>query len=168
MRALWIYYVFLVFIYGCSLFRQTTTSTDEASFNAAQLIKIKAAGEHEQSSTTQTLRLEKDSANAFYNVRLWPKGKLLFSPENGFNGEFDSVQMTGYSNKLSEKADHSTVNKVQRENYIVDMRKKFNQNSAAFHQVKKSFPGYFWIVAGLVLMVIVVFWVRKAINQHAK
>jgi len=54
----------------------------------------------------QSLLVENDSANTFYNIRLWPKGALSFSAAEGFSGEFDSVQMTGFLNKITHKTDH--------------------------------------------------------------
>jgi hypothetical protein len=161
MRKIKICLVLIMLISGCTLLKRTTTTTDEDSSSASQLNTLKTNGKQEQSRDAQFVKWQKDSSDSFYQVRLWPKGNLSFSPENGFNGEFDSVRINGNIKRGTQKSENSVVKEHSKASLKSNSKQETHQNSEQQHEIKESFPAYIWIATCSILVGIALFFLFK-------
>lgn len=146
---------------GCALFKRTTTTTNQARYDADQQTNLKTAAETERTKNAKYLKFEKDTTNAAYRIQFWPKGRLIFSSREGFEGEFDSILMTGYLQKSASSTVKSDVKEQQKERAEANLNHNSALNMTSKTKVKQSFPDYFWIAGGLILTGIIIFKVFR-------
>ena len=87
---------------GCSLFRksskESTAYTSESSFSIASTQQQQL----KKDLSEKTVVLTKDSSGSEITTTIWPRGSFRFSPENGFTGEAEKIQLTHKKSTKSE------------------------------------------------------------------
>ena len=116
------------------------------------------------SSTVNSKRtlLKKDSVLSNYMISLWPKGKLIFSPDGGFSGDFDSVLWRGSLTQINKSkeitADQIEQNGTLRTSLATSQNKIIDRTEV----IKATFPSYKLIAIGAILAIfILIYWFKR-------
>jgi len=151
---------------GCSLFKNTSKTTEEKSQ------KVKSEREGNTASATSSIRngkrivFRKDSAQTGYTIRFWPKGELKFLPDEGFAGEFDSIWMQGNQKRVTGLAE--TLNTMEQESgkTTADFKEAINAKSSQGSMYKKSSPDIKSIIIIVCMLSVLFLWLlRRKIFQ---
>jgi uncharacterized protein YceK len=164
MKQIWMYFLLLALLSSCGMLQRTTTATEKFESSAEGSTIAKEVAELEHSKDLELLQLEKDSAEMDYHLQLWPKGKLFFSADRGFEGEFDSVKVSGKVKKISNRTEHSTAKEGKKGNYNSVLKQESTNSTASSTKEKQSFPEYYWIVAIAFCLVITIFWHKRRLK----
>jgi hypothetical protein len=99
---------------GCALLQRTTKNSEETKFKLNANSHVKTLTDSASSRDSVHLTLSRNSEIGTYSVRLWPKGKISYSPKLGFTGNFDSLQVTGAYQKKSTAADKTQLKQADK------------------------------------------------------
>lgn len=141
---------------GCGLLQKTTKTTSQSSESANSLSTLKTAAETSSTASAKLLKFKKDSVNADYSIQFWPKGALVFLPEGGFSGNFDSVKVRGNLRKISRSASSSDHKKTQNGTFHTDLEALHQSAAQTKQEEKKTFPSWIFIVLGFIAILITV------------
>lgn len=117
--------------------------------------EMKVSSQEEKLTNTLILGVDKDSAAGNYQVKIWPKGSFTISSGNGFEGEADSVQISGDFQRVENRAAvrySSGSEKTQfnaSENQETRIKNKSEQSS-----VRRSFD--YKLIAGVIILLTVI------------
>jgi hypothetical protein len=146
---------------SCSLFKRSY-STKEASESVVR--NNQTIQQDEQSDYTKQLEKvvqQKDSSQSDYQLRLWPKGKLTFSAANGFEGEFDSVFISGRSDRRAQRTSSANYSSSARHDRSLNFKADSTVKEVLKKADKRSTPDYIWIMVVLGILLIAAFIFRK-------
>lgn len=151
----------LLFTASCSLFKQTTKTTDKAGGQTNQVNQVQASSNQISTDKSQRLLLLKDTIKDNYAIRFWPKGMLKFSPYGGLEGEFDSVLMNGNLNILRNSSEMLTHNREQKA-IVSGSLKQTSSNSFWRNQAEKiSQWNWKWVITGIILLLLGLIWLFR-------
>ena len=150
----------LCLMQGCKLFKEvkTTAYTDD------EQAKVKARSnlslDHNAQTEQHFLEWKLDSLNSTEVLQIWPRGRFTFSPERGFEGEADRLVLTSGSKNVAtvlQRKDSlvKVQDKVKAETQLQAAQKAVKKNT-----VKTESPS-FWVIAGMLLLVIVTGYALK-------
>ena len=164
MRAFRICIALIAFVYGCGLLQTRTrnTTSDYALEQRKQDLKVSA--ELEKSGSFHMLDMGRDSLNSTYRILLWPKGSFTFSPEMGFVGEAEKIEMSGTLEQLkaySAMVNNQTAEKVKVKAALKEQEKKALEKKQVTVSAAYSLK---WLIAGTVLIGAAGFWVYRKIK----
>lgn len=164
MRGLQILPVLMI-ICGCSMFKRTTKTIDEAvthindeSSESTELESIK------QSSGKETFSI-RDSLGNNYTIQLWPRGQFYFYSGGDFSGEFDSIRMTGKEKRLTLSNSSNQVNANESEKIKTDSHHQQKLKTARSAVTKIRAPDSKVVLMSSVVLIIIFclykFWKNK-------
>ena len=146
---------------GCSLFRKSSKET--TAFKSENTYSSASNEEQElkKEVSEKTLVLTKDSAGSELTTIIWPRGYFRFSPENGFTGEADKIQLTHKKSTKSENLKRverlvqtdSTVIKKTAIKSAAGVAAKFNKKTTTF--------SYWLVITALCCSVLTYIWYKN-------
>lgn len=161
-------YPFLCFVIlmsvSCSLFQRTTKKQSEKLYKSSSNLVMNSKAKTNTVKHTEQLHTQKDTVINDYYVRFWPKGNLTFLPSGGFSGEFDSVQLKGKLQVMSNSS--ALMLKDEEKNEIKHKKLQANQNeNFSSKDVAKtsSMDVKLLIFVAFLLLGGLFFWLRKKI-----
>ena len=146
---------------GCSLFRK---SSKESTAYKLENNYSAASNDHQELKkevSEKTLVVTKDSASSELTTIIWPRGYFRFSPENGFTGEADKIQLMHKKSTKSENLKQaerlvqtdSTVIKKKAIKSAAGVATKFNKKTTTF--------SYWLVVTALCCSVLAYIWYKN-------
>ena len=140
----------LCLCFGCSLLRksskETTAFKSENNYSSAS----NEQQELKKEVYEKTLVLTKDSAGSELTTIIWPHGSFRFSPESGFTGEADQIQLT---HKKSTKSENLKQAETHVQTDSTTTRKTSSKSSAGIaKQSKKPVETFNYFLAIVLLM----------------
>lgn len=99
---------------GCALLQRTTKNSEETKLQLNANSHVKTLTDSASSRDSVHLTLSRNAEFGQYSVRLWPKGKISYSPGLGFTGDFDSLQVTGAYQKKSAEANKTQLKRADK------------------------------------------------------
>lgn len=94
-----------------------------------------------------------DSSNSEVQWRIWPKGIVYYSPDSGFKGEVDMMELWKRDNRKSETTTTGVSGVMQKQSAQQTLKEK----KAALSSMKIGFAWWYWVV-GLVVLVGWLWW----------
>lgn len=146
---------------SCGLLGHSTVAKEESRNTVMDQSSLKSKTENQHWKDIKVNSLEQDSLKAAYSFRLWPKGKFVFSPDHGFEGDFDSVYMTGMINKATVVSSQARLRQQDKSKKDSDLQLKIETASLTKQEQKKNFPVSPFLLVGIILIIIVAFWLFK-------
>lgn len=138
----------------CALFKRTVKTTDE-NFNNTSM----AAGWLEKSEFKSLNDLEQnqfhmDAVSADYTIKLWSKGKVNFNPENGFEGEFDSIVVNGKHKEFKQSVQNLSIHDQDNSKFSLEGNLNYDTKVGEKKSANESFYDAKWIyLFGCLLMI---------------
>ncbi len=149
---------------GCGLLKQTVKTTASSRQDSILKTQFKAKDAQEAVKQTLSLTTHRDSAGAVYSMVLWPKGKFTFSTENGFEGEADSVLLTGENWAFENHSEILSTGDQQKTESEVEGKQEVKVKSVQEDSTIKSFADYkliIGVVAFIFLLLYLVFRIKS-------
>lgn len=146
---------------GCGLLQKTTKTTSQSSESANSLSSLKTKAETSSTANAKQLKFKQDSVNADYSIQFWPKGALVFLPEGGFSGDFDSVKVQGKLKKISKSAVSLNHQETQNGTLHTDLKAQHHSAAETKQEEKKTFPSWIFIVLGVAVVLIIAIKLRN-------
>ena len=161
MKKVWIFLSGVMWIYGCSILKQNSRESSNATYSEEQQMEIHELNEKDSTSDVLTLHYERDSLQEAYTIQLWPKGTFSFSAANGFEGEAERILITGSRQQILQHGgmQNSTVRKQEKKTTDLDQQKKVSVAQNA--QVKTSRLDYRLLIGFIILLIIAWRWLRR-------
>jgi len=138
---------------SCNLFKNTNTEISKDHESASKKSQLTLSEQKDWLSNSNETVFLKDSSNHNYEVQIWPKGLFSFSPEKGFNGEAGQVLIRGSTQESMETATTSKVEARDKGKVAVNLSQQQKIVADYNQKIKKSWPSWKWLLAGLVLIV---------------
>jgi len=158
----------LLIISGCAMLKRTSTETDKENLTAVQDIKSSSASTLDSTAQQEYLSLSKLSDQSSYQIRMWPKGKIIYHSTESFEGEFDSIKMTGTLKRREHIATVSgNSSKLKKDQQLVSEQHnvlKANRKT----KLKKKFPDYLVITIIAVLFLFGLYFILKKIRNRVR
>lgn len=152
MKGMSHFLMLVLLVCSCSLFKRTTTNTEKDNLKFQKQSKGKTVEDLTKTNNFQYLTFSRDSVQSAYRIQLWPKGRLIFKGPEGFEGEFDSVLMTGYLQKLNAGSEILNVNTHENKSKVADLKEDILMKAEDEKQVKQTIPDYYWIISCLLIV----------------
>lgn len=146
---------------GCGLLKQTAKTTASSRQDSTIKTQFKAKDAQEAVKQTLSLTLNRDAAAATYSMLLWPKGRFTFSTEKGFEGEADSVQMTGESWAFEDHSEIVSTGDQQKTESEVEGKQELKVKSVQEDSAIESFANYKLIIGAVAFIFLLLFLVFR-------
>jgi len=164
MRSLRICIALIAFVYGCGLMQTRTRNRSKDYTLEQRELDLKVSADLEKNGSFNMLHRSKDSLSSTYRILLWPKGSFTFSPEMGFVGEAEKIEMSGTLEQLkaySAMVNNQTKEKVKVTATLNEEGKKVAEQK---NVVVSSAYSLKWLIAGIVFIGAAVFWIYRRIK----
>lgn len=102
-----------------------------------------------------------DSVTQEYEIQIRPKGSFSFSKDLGFIGEAEVVQIKGNSQSLVKQIELISSLEKKKETETLQDRKIKKEQIKHKQEMKKSTPTWKWVMASLILVAGLIWWIRK-------
>lgn len=158
MRTLIILVIMLAFIYACGITKKDVFSNKQQSTATQEL----AASQAYNHSFTESLIID-DSLNSNAVFTIWPKGVFTYSPDAGFKGEAEKLQVLTQSWQLKQSeqkiAQVNAGTKTLAEKNVAIVKSKVSED----HTLKWQ-PNY-WIILMVVGVIILGYWLFRRLKK---
>lgn len=164
MRTVGICIALVAFVYGCGLMQTRTRNMTKDYALEQRDRNLEVSAELEKNGSFNMLDRGSDSLSSSYRILLWPKGSFIFSPEMGFVGEAEKIEMSGTLEQLkaySAMVNNQVQEKVKVKAALKEQEKKVTEQK---NVVVSSSYSLKWLIAGIVLIGTGVFWVYRRIK----
>lgn len=160
MRKVWVVLSIAIGIYGCSLLKQNSSQSSNATYRDEQQTELHELKEKDSTAEVLTMHYERDSLQEAYTVQLWPRGKFSFSAADGFEGEAERIVITGNRKQMKQNGGLSNSTARKQEKKTTDLHQQKKVSVAQKAQVKTSIPDYRLLIGFIVLLIIAWRWLR--------
>lgn len=168
MKTITYYLAILIITSSCAMLKRTSTAIDQERLTSIQDSKKTTDTDLDSLVRKDYLSLNKISDQSSYQIKLWPKGQIVYHSMDSFEGEFDSIRMSGSFQKKSNLATiSSNESKLKKEQYttVTDYAELKTDRKT---KVKKSMPDYLAIIVVSVLLFIAAFLVLKYVKKKIR
>jgi hypothetical protein len=110
MKNIKYYLIIIVMASSCSMFKRTSTEINKESLTSIRDFKKNTNTSLDSIVSENYLSLNKNSDQSAYQIKLWPKGQIVYHSMDSFEGEFDSIKISGNLNKQGVDATVSSKN----------------------------------------------------------
>jgi hypothetical protein len=146
---------------SCTLLKRNSKTTDQSFLDSSEDRYASASLERSKESSGQQIVSIRDSIGTDYTIHFWPKGKMDFTAEGGFAGEFDSIRMTGRQKKLTNRKDISHSNTSESSKVVLDEHQKQTLKSGRERVTKLKIPDFKLILIIMVVLIAVALLVKR-------
>jgi len=164
MRAVRICIALIAFGYGCGLMQTRTRNTTRDYALEQRNMELKVSADREKNGSFHMLDAGSDSLSRTYRLLLWPKGSFTFSPEMGFVGEAEKIELSGTLEQIkaySAMVNSQTAEKIKVKAALKEQEKKVSEEK---NVVVSSAYSLKWLIAGIVFIGAAVFWFYRRIK----
>jgi len=148
----------LFFFCGCGLFKNVLRKTSIERTVQDRKLELTFKKDAVLTTKQESKRWMVDSGKYSYLLELWPRGKFVFSPELGFQGEAERMRITGTHQAASKE---TTVDQVERQTELTTQTSA-KLNDRADNQLKtknvESVVSWKIILSILVISIILTLW----------
>jgi len=152
MKTINYYLIILVTASSCSMLKRTSTEINKESLTAIQDSKKTESTVIDSVARQDYLSVNKISDQSSYQLKLWPKGKIIYHSMDSFEGEFDSITMSGSLHKKIDNATISSADSRLKKEKLTVAKEYSKFKSAEKSKAKKSVPDYLLIIVVSVLL----------------
>jgi ABC-type Fe3+-siderophore transport system permease subunit len=110
MKRIIFYLIIIVMASSCSMFKRSSTEINKESLTSTRDFKKNTNTSLDSIASENYLSLNKISDQSAYQIKLWPKGQIVYHSMDNFEGEFDSIKISGNLNKHGIDATVSSKN----------------------------------------------------------
>lgn len=142
---------------GCGMLRQTVKTVDASRQDSTVKTQVKVKDEQETVKQTWSLTTGKDSAGAIYHLSVWPKGRFTFSAEKGFEGEADSVQLSGENWAFENHSEILRTEEQQKTQSAMEGKQELKTKSVQENSIVKNFADYKLIIGAIIFFFLLFF-----------
>jgi len=142
----------ILLLSSCGLMKNTNVETQKSRELLSQEGSLDLLDKRNLKSNSKAFSFSKATGSLDYNVQIWPKGNISFSPDKGFSGEAEKIEVKGMakgSRMATAVLTAEQTDKSERQVSIALKDKHILQQKAI---VKKSSPSWKWPLAGLILL----------------
>ena len=144
---------------SCSLLKQHSKTTEQTFTNSTEETVAGSVLESTRKNAGEQIVYSQDSTDTDYAIHFWPKGKVDFSAEGGFAGEFDSIMITGRQKKMLKAKDVNRLNTVESDKIDTRFHTKENVKAGKKTVTRLKVPDARVILLVLILVTaIIVIW----------
>lgn len=145
--------------FGCSMFQQIHKTKNEELAASSSHTDLSITSDSELDLSTKVLTFKKDSANHDYTVQVWPQGNFTFSPEHGFVGQAQKIEITGSKRHVAASSDLLSVSQKGKEKTQTDMKQNAQSSLKSVDVTTATSPSWKWIIIGTAgLLSILLIW----------
>ena len=146
---------------GCGLLKQTAKTTALSRQDSTLKTQFKAKDAQEVVKQTLSLTVNSDSAGTIYSMLLWPKGRFTFSTEKGFEGEADSMKLTGANWAFENHSEILSTGDQQKTESEVAGKQEVKVKSVQENSTIKNFANYKLIIGAIAFIFLIMFLVLR-------
>lgn len=146
---------------SCGLLRNSSKFSSDAAYNKLDQSEFSASKEKEASFELNMSGYSTDSVTQSYQVQIWPKGSFSFSKDLGFVGEAEVVRIKGNTQSLVKQVEVISSREKKKETEALDDRKIKKEQIKQEWEMKESTPSWKWILASFILVIVLIWWIKK-------
>lgn len=124
---------------ACSTLRKDTSKTSSISNSSVQT---------ELTATRKWTITTHDSSNSELQWRIWPKGIVYYSPDSGFKGEVEMMELWKRDNRKVETKTIGAATVTQKQ----QVQQSLQEKKAAVSSTRVGVSWWYWVLGGLVLV----------------
>lgn len=151
----------LLIVGSCNMFRNSTKTSKDDYHLLKSNVDLKTVTRNERKTNSDQLTFKKDSGNQNYTLQIWPRGRFFFSAAGRFEGEADSLRVTGKTGHLKTALSAGRIEEEERLSAGSSLSKAGKEVVKTAVEVERFSPSWKVIIAGLCVLLIVVLWLYR-------
>lgn len=107
-----------------------------------------------------------DSADEVYTIRIIPADTFTFSAQNGFRGKAEKIEISGLRSRVKTLSDSTGTQAELQSSRIQEEHQQYEKHESAKSMVlEKKSMRVMWLLTGLVLTILLGYYLRKWIRR---
>lgn len=148
------YLLGVLFISGCGLLKNTSTSTQNSQLLLKQKADLRLTAHRDWLKDSASFTFYQDSANQNYSIQLWPKGAFTYSAAAGFSGEADRILITGEGKQWHTDTRLQAIREADKGKLSLKLKQQEKLSIEKNDKVIKSSVSWKWVLMVSILTIL--------------